>query len=107
MEARAPNTVAFAIRGPISRADLPGLCDRVRTLLAESGAGIVVCDVREAECDAVTVDALARFQLAACRSGRRVQLRGACPELVRLVELMGLTDVLTDRPRYRRAEDGR
>lgn len=96
MEARAPNTVPFAIRGRISRADLPGLCERACTLLAESGAGVVVCDVREVECDAVTVDALARLQLAARRSGCRVQLRSPCPELVRLVEFMGLTDVFAD-----------
>ena len=96
MEAGAPNTVAFPIRGPISRADLPGLCERANTLLADSGAGVVVCDVHEAECDAVTVDALARLQLAARRSGCRVLLRGACPDLVRLVELMGLTDAFAD-----------
>ena len=29
MAAPAPTTVDFAIRGPITRADLPGLCDRV------------------------------------------------------------------------------
>jgi ABC-type transporter Mla MlaB component len=97
MEYRAPTTVAFPIRGRITRADLPDLCDRVRVLLRESGAGIVVCDVHEVDCDAVTVDALARLQLAALRTGCRVQLRGACPELVRLVEFMGLRDVFADR----------
>jgi ABC-type transporter Mla MlaB component len=97
MRARAPNTIAFSIRGPISRADLPGLCGRVRALLAESEAEAVVCDVSEVECDAVTVEALARLQLAARRNGCRVQLQGACPELVRLVEFMGLGDVFADR----------
>jgi ABC-type transporter Mla MlaB component len=97
MEAHAPNTVAFAISGPITRADLPALCDRVRTVLQESGAALAICDVHGVECDAVTVDALARLQLAAKRTGCRVQLRGACPELVRLVEFMGLTDVFADR----------
>jgi ABC-type transporter Mla MlaB component len=97
MEGRAPNTVAFAIRGPITRADLPALCERVRALLRESGAALAVCDVHEVECDAVTVDALARLQLAAKQSGCRVKLRGACPELVRLVEFMGLGDVFADR----------
>jgi ABC-type transporter Mla MlaB component len=97
MGAGAPNPVAFSIRGPISRADLPGLCERVCALLAESGSGVVVCDVREVECDAVAVDALARLQLAARRSGCRVQLHGACPELARLVTFMGLDDVFADR----------
>ena len=97
METRGPNTVAFAIRGPITRADLPALCERVRALLRESGAAVAVCDVHEVECDAVTIDALARLQVAARRSGCRVQLRGACPELVRLVEFMGLGDVFPER----------
>ena len=97
MEARAPNTVALAIRGPITRADLPALCDRIRALLRESGAAVAVCDVHEVECDAVTVDALARLQLAARETGCRVQLRRPCPELVRLVEFMGLGDVFADR----------
>jgi len=106
MEPEAPNTVTFAIRGPITRADLPGLCERVCTLLAESGAGAVVCDVGDVECDAVTVDALARLQLAARRNGCRVQLRGACPELVRLVQFMGLGDVLAERPRLATPDAG-
>ena len=38
--------VAFAIRGPIVREDLPGLYNRVRAVLGESGAGVVVCEVQ-------------------------------------------------------------
>ena len=87
--------VAFAIRGPISRADLPGLCDRVCEILTGSGE-TVVCDVDGVETDAVTVDALARLQLAACRRGCRVQLRNASEPLVELVELMGLSNVLSE-----------
>jgi ABC-type transporter Mla MlaB component len=94
--ARAPHTVAFAIGGPIARADLPGLCDRVCALLQESGAALALCDVSGVEPDAVTVDALARLQLAARRAGCRVRLRGASPELRDLVAFMGLEDVLPD-----------
>jgi ABC-type transporter Mla MlaB component len=97
MEDRTTSTVAFEIRGPLTRADLPELCERVCAVLRESGAGVVVCDVHDVECDAVTVDALARLQLAARRTGCQVQLRGACSELVRLVEFMGLGDVFADR----------
>ena len=87
------NAVAFAIRGPIRRADLPGLCDRVCSLLA--GAGEVVrCDVAGVEPDAVTVDALARLQLAAKRRGCTVRLHDASPRLLGLVCLMGLDRVL-------------
>jgi ABC-type transporter Mla MlaB component len=85
--------VAFAIRGPISRGDLPGLCDRVCTLLGRSAA-IVACDVMGVEPDAVTVDALARLQLAARRCGSEIHLCNASDALLQLVELIGLTSVL-------------
>jgi ABC-type transporter Mla MlaB component len=96
MAAPAPETTVFEIRGPIAREDLPGLCDRVCALLAQAGSGIALCDVREVEPDAVTVDALARLQLGARRHGCQVRLRGASPELRELVAFMGLTDVLPD-----------
>jgi ABC-type transporter Mla MlaB component len=95
MDAEGSHTVTFVVRGPIARSDLPGLCERVCALLNATGAREAVCDVQDVECDAVTVEALARLQLAGRRSGCRVHLRGACSELVRLVEFMGLRDVLT------------
>jgi ABC-type transporter Mla MlaB component len=85
--------VAFAIRGPISRRDLPGLCDRVCAVLGRSGV-VVACDVAGVDPDAVTVDALARLQLAACRRGCEIHLCNASDDLLELVELMGLTNVL-------------
>ena len=97
MPETGPPTVAFAVRGPITRADLSGLCDRVCRLLNRRSAAVVVCDVRGVEPDAVTVDALARLQLAAQRTGWTVHLRGVTDELLELVEFMGLTDVLPDR----------
>jgi ABC-type transporter Mla MlaB component len=93
METSGRQTVAFAIRGPIRRADLPGLCDRVCAVLAGAG-GVVCCDVEGVEPDAVVVDALARLQLAARRSGCAVVLECASPELLQLVRLMGLDHVL-------------
>jgi ABC-type transporter Mla MlaB component len=98
MGASAPPTLAFAIRGPIRRADLAGLCERVCRLLAAGTPGVVLCDVRGVEPDAVTVDALARLQLAARRYGCRVHLRGASPGLRSLVGFMGLTEILPDEP---------
>jgi ABC-type transporter Mla MlaB component len=97
MATRAPQTIAFAVSGPIERADLPGLCDRVCGLLEGSGAGVALCDIRGVEPDAVTVDALARLQLAARRHGCQVRLRHASEELLDLVAFMGLRDVLPDR----------
>jgi ABC-type transporter Mla MlaB component len=96
MAAPAPQPVAFAIRGPIARADLPGLCERVCALLESNDADVVVCDVHGVEPDAVTVDALARLQLAARRCGCQVRLRRASPDLRALVAFLGLGDVLPD-----------
>ena len=87
--------VAFAIRGPLLRADLPGLYARVCALLAQAPGPVVVCDVTGVEADAVAVEALARLQLGARRHGRRVELAGASPELCALIELLGLKDVLS------------
>jgi ABC-type transporter Mla MlaB component len=96
MTASAPQTIAFAIWGPIERDDLPGLTDRVCGLLRGSGAQLALCDVTGVEPEAVTVDALARLQLAASRLGCRVTLRNASPGLRELVSLMGLDDVIAD-----------
>jgi ABC-type transporter Mla MlaB component len=90
------HTVAFAIRGPIARTDLPGLCERVCALLEDSHAGVALCDVHGVEPDAVTVDALCRLQVAARRHGCRVRLRHASGDLLELVAFMGLTEVLPD-----------
>ena len=85
---------AFSVRGPIERADLPGLCDRICSLLARGGPGELGCEVVGVEPSAVTVDALARLQLAAQRHGCRIRLENASPELRELVDLLGLTEVL-------------
>jgi ABC-type transporter Mla MlaB component len=96
MEGRMPMTIEFAIWGPIARADLPGLCERVCALLHGSGAEVVRCDVSGVGSDAVTVDALARLQLAAKRVGCQIRLRGASDELLELVAFIGLEHVLPD-----------
>ena len=85
--------VAFAIRGPIARADLPGPClHRVRAVLGESGS--------EARCDVAgwspTRCASTHWLAPARRAAARV-LRAArerLPALLELVDLMGLTHVL-------------
>jgi len=92
----SPQTIAFAVEGPIARADLPGLCKRVCAVLEESGAGVVFCDVSGVEPDCVTIDALARLQLAARRHGCQIRLRHASSELLELVDFLGLTAVLPD-----------
>jgi ABC-type transporter Mla MlaB component len=96
MTASAPQTIAFAIWGPILRDDLPGLTERVCGLLRGSGASLALCDVTGVEPDAVTVDALARLQVAAARLGCTVRLLNVSADLRDLVALMGLSDVVTD-----------
>jgi ABC-type transporter Mla MlaB component len=89
-------TFTFEVHGPITRSDLPGLCARVCGLLERSGATVALCDLRAVEPDAVTVDALARLQLAARRHGCQVRLRGVSDELRELLALIGLADVLPE-----------
>jgi ABC-type transporter Mla MlaB component len=89
------NTIVFVITGPIARANIAALCERVRVLLEGSDADQVVCDVSAlVDPDAVTVDALARVQLTARRLGHRVRLRNACGDLEDLLALIGLRDIV-------------
>jgi ABC-type transporter Mla MlaB component len=96
MDPYPQSTIAFSIEGPIERADLPGLCDRVCGLMQRTGAAVALCDVSGVDVDAVTVDALARLQLAARRHSCRVRLLHASSDLLELVEFKGLTEVLPD-----------
>jgi ABC-type transporter Mla MlaB component len=93
----APRVLELAVHGPIARGDLPGLARRVCGLLESRSPDIAVCDVADIEADAVTIEALARLQLAARRHRCWVVLRHASDELTELIELMGLADVF--RPR--------
>jgi ABC-type transporter Mla MlaB component len=88
-------TVVIVVDGPVARADIPGLCARVRCELERGDADRLVCDVSGLdEADAVTVDALARVQLTVRRLGRALELQGADVDLVALVAWMGLDRVL-------------
>ena len=90
------NALTLVINGPIARADLPGLYRRVCGLLERRDTPVALCEVERVNADAVTVDALARLQLAARRHGCQIRLQGASNELRELVCLMGLDDVLPD-----------
>ena len=96
MSPTVPASVTFAITGPITRDDLPGLCDRVCAIFAESKPDVALCDVATVGADAVTVDALARLQLAAHRRNCVVRLLNASDELLGLVAFMGLENVLPE-----------
>jgi ABC-type transporter Mla MlaB component len=96
MTTTGPRAIAYTIHGPIARDDLPGLCDRVCALLQSARPEVAYCEVEGVEPDAVTVDALARLQLAARRCSCQVRLRGASDELRALVAFMGLAYVFAE-----------
>lgn len=95
MDGGRHSTVVFVVDGPLAPADVPGLCRRVRALMARPGVARVVCDVGALVVpDGVAVDALARLQLAARRRGCRVALRHAPTQLLDLLALAGLTEIV-------------
>jgi hypothetical protein len=91
-----PSTALLVLEGPAD--DVPGLCGRLRAVLAASDAETVVCDVRSLHADLRWVDALLRLQLTAVRLGARIRLYGASPELQALLEFVGVADVVGEEP---------
>ena len=90
---RGPRSIVLDVRGPIGRAAVPGLLERVRLLLATGDVDLVTCEVGGlAEPDSVAVDALARMQLAARRMGRSIRLRHVRAKLQDLLQLTGLCE---------------
>lgn len=89
--------LGFRIWGPITREDLPGLCDRVCALLGAHDGTEADCDVAGVPADAVTIEALARLQLAARRRSCTIRLHDASSELLELVSFLGLANVLPPR----------
>jgi len=89
-------TISFTVWGPILRDDIPGLSKRVCRLLEESKPDVALCEVCNVPVpDAVTVEALARLQLAAQRHRCAIKLTNASLELQDLVAFMGLRDVIS------------
>ena len=100
--------VEFGLPGHIDRTEIPWLCRRLQILAVSLVAEPIVCDVGAvAEPDAVTVDALARLQLTARRSGREFGIRHASSELEELLDLMGLAAVIHAAPAQASRRGGR
>lgn len=68
---------------------------RLRVIAVDADAGAVRCDIAELTAHCASVEVLARLALAARRSGLRLRLDGASPELAELLELAGLSDALS------------
>jgi ABC-type transporter Mla MlaB component len=89
-----PDPVMF-IGATIRPVDVPALCRLARSLLARFEADTLVCDVGAvAAPDAATVDALARLQLRARRSGYEIRLRRVPERLEELLRLAGMEEAL-------------
>jgi anti-anti-sigma regulatory factor len=72
--------------------------------MAASTPTTVVLDVSTLAPSVSTIDALARFQLAARRRGQRLRLRQASDELRQLIAFAGLSEVLRVEPRRQSEE---
>jgi hypothetical protein len=101
MAVSPPRTVTLSIKGPLAPDDLPGVLERARALLQAPRVELLACSVGELAPDLLSVEALARIALTACRCGCRLELCDATPQLLALLALAGLADVLPGRPGQR------
>ncbi len=92
-----PRTLVVVVGGRIEQTDIPVLCDSMCALLHQHDVDRIVCDVEGVQApDAVSVDALARLQLAAKRTGRKVCVRHASSALRELLVLVGLAEIVPE-----------
>ena len=81
----------FPVGPAVRREQIPDLCAALAELFGAEPDAAVVCEVAAAaRPDVVLAEALARLQLTARRHGRRLEVRGAGPELRELLDLLGL-----------------
>jgi anti-anti-sigma regulatory factor len=66
--------------------------------LTDTGMHALVCDLSGVQPSAATIEALARLAVALRRQGSRLCLSHASPELIELIEFMGLAEVLRVEP---------
>jgi len=91
-----PGSIVFVVPGPIDAVDLDALGDAAGALIrASPSRASLICDVGALdELDETALDALARIQLAARRTGQSIRLRNASRPLVDLIALVGFGEVL-------------
>ena len=88
-------SIRLVLDGPIAGAEVPALCERLRTMLADVPGSRVDCELgSRISVDLGTVEALAMLQLTATRRGSSVVLRRAPSGMAELVALVGLTRML-------------
>ncbi|MFF3733778.1 lipid asymmetry maintenance protein MlaB [Streptomyces sp. NPDC002476] len=95
-----PNVLV--VTGRVTRAEVPGLCAELESLLYDAKGAVRVPDDR-VDCDVggvthvdlALVEAVARLGLVARRAGgKRLRLRNPPPEMLALLDLLGLSGVL-------------
>ena len=92
--------VVLVLRPPIGRADIPSWCERLATVIQDTDALVVICDLAAfVQVDAVLVETLARLQLTALRLGSGIQLYRASRALTGLLALTGLQQIIQERSR--------
>jgi hypothetical protein len=87
---RSTASVPLDVAARLGASELDRLCERIRGMLDAAPREVLVCGKGVAAPDLGTVDTVARVQLAARRSGSRVLLCHASPELIALLDLAGL-----------------
>ncbi len=93
-----PEPIVVRLAAPLTRAQVPHLCEHLRGQLELTGAAEVVVDARAlhhaGQADFAVLDALARLRLTARRAGAGTRIRDPGPSLVRLLQLTGLAEVV-------------
>ncbi|PJE95252.1 sulfate transporter [Streptomyces carminius] len=94
-----PAVLVLAADRPVTRADIPRLCERLHRLLEGTRTGPVTVEAGEhCAADLVTVEALARLRLTAQRLGRGLRLAHADGALWSLLAWAGLEGQLSGLP---------
>ncbi|MDT0443340.1 STAS domain-containing protein [Streptomyces johnsoniae] len=103
-------TEVFVVWGPVLRADVPGLCERLAAFVRDSGAREVIVDVGAVrEADPVALEVVARVRLTASRLGCRVRLVNVGGGLQALLRWLGLGEAVgqaEEGEEARRVEEG-
>jgi hypothetical protein len=92
-------TIVVAIGGNIERGDIIALCDRIVAILETSDASTLICDMGcLVKPNAAVVDLLGRLKVMARRLDREMRVTNSSRYLQELLELCGLSDVLSSSP---------
>ncbi|HLW96397.1 MAG TPA: hypothetical protein VKS25_13540 [Solirubrobacteraceae bacterium] len=89
----AARTLTLALRGVLSRDELPALADGIGRRLEAARPAIAIVDVAGLDADAVSLEALALIALQARRAGCCIRLHGCSNRLRAMIELAGLGEL--------------